>query len=30
MGANVLGYYEGDFVGGVAGNNTQVSSNSLL
>ncbi len=29
-GANVLGYYEGDFVGGVAGNNTQVSSNSLL
>jgi hypothetical protein len=30
MGASVLGYYEGDFVGGVAGNNTQVSSNSLL
>jgi hypothetical protein len=29
-GASVLGYYEGDFVGGVAGNNTQVSSNSLL
>ena len=29
-GLNVLGYYEGDFVGGVAGNNTQVSSNSLL
>ena len=29
-GANILGYYEGDFVGGVAGNNTQVSSNSLL
>ena len=29
-GFNVLGYYEGDFVGGVAGNNTQVSSNSLL
>ncbi len=27
---NVLGYYEGDFVGGVTGNNTQVSSNSLL
>ena len=26
---NVLGYYEGDFVGGVTGNNTQVSSNSL-
>jgi hypothetical protein len=25
-----MGYYEGDFVGGVAGNNTQVSSNSLL
>ena len=29
-GWNVLGYFEGDFVGGVAGNNTQVSSNSLL
>lgn len=29
-GANVLGYFEGDFVGGVAGNNTQVSSNSML
>jgi hypothetical protein len=29
-GAKILGYYEGDFVGGVAGNNTQVSSNSLL
>jgi hypothetical protein len=29
-GTNVLGYYEGDFVGGVTGNNTQVSSNSLL
>lgn len=28
--ANVLGYFEGDFVGGVAGNNTQVSSNSML
>ena len=27
---NILGYYEGDFVGGVTGNNTQVSSNSLL
>src|SRR5690348_13426916 len=27
---NVMGYFEGDFVGGVAGNNTQVSSNSLL
>ena len=27
---HILGYYEGDFVGGVAGNNTQVSSNSLL
>jgi TolA-binding protein len=27
---NIMGYYEGDFVGGVAGNNTQVSSNSLL
>ena len=29
-GTKILGYYEGDFVGGVAGNNTQVSSNSLL
>src|SRR5258706_8277568 len=29
-GANVLGYFEGDFEGGVAGNNTQVSSNSML
>lgn len=29
-GASVLGYFEGDFVGGVAGNNTQVSSNSML
>jgi hypothetical protein len=29
-GYNILGYFEGDFVGGVAGNNTQVSSNSLL
>lgn len=29
-GANVLGYFESDFVGGVAGNNTQVSSNSML
>ena len=29
-GANVLGYFEGDFVGGVAGNNTQVTSNSML
>lgn len=31
-GANVLGYYEGDFVGGIgnAAFNTQVSSNSLL
>ena len=29
-GANVLGYFEGDFVGGVAANNTQVSSNSML
>ena len=29
-GVNVLGYFEGDFVGGVAGNNTQVSSNSML
>ena len=30
--ANVMGYYEGDFVGGVGNgaNNTQVSSNSLL
>ena len=27
---NVMGYFEGDFVGGVAGNNTQVTSNSLL
>lgn len=27
---HVLGYYEGDFVGGVGGNNTQVTSNSLL
>lgn len=27
---HILGYYEGDFVGGVAANNTQVSSNSLL
>lgn len=27
---HIMGYYEGDFVGGVAGNNTQVSSNSLL
>jgi hypothetical protein len=30
LGANLLGYYEGDFVGGVSTNNTQVSSNSLL
>lgn len=29
-GLRLLGYYEGDFVGGVTGNNTQVSSNSLL
>jgi len=31
-GVNILGYYEGDFVGGVGdqGYNTQVSSNSLL
>src|SRR2546425_232070 len=29
-GYNILGYHEGDFVGGVTGNNTQVSSNSLL
>jgi hypothetical protein len=31
-GANILGYYEGDFVGGVGNGslNTQVSSNSLL
>ena len=29
-GANVLGYFEGDFVGGAASNNTQVSSNSML
>jgi hypothetical protein len=31
-GMNILGYYEGDFVGGVGNgaNNTQVSSNSLL
>jgi len=31
-GANVLGYFEGDFVGGVGNgaNNTQVSSNSML
>ena len=31
-GTNILGYYEGDFVGGVGNgsNNTQVSSNSLL
>src|SRR5438477_3551335 len=29
-GYNILGYFEGDFVGGVGGNNTQVSSNSLL
>ena len=30
-GANVLGYFEGDFVGlGNAANNTQVSSNSML
>jgi hypothetical protein len=30
--ANIMGYYEGDFVGGVGNgaNNTQVSSNSLL
>ena len=27
---NVLGYFESDFVGGVASNNTQVSSNSML
>ena len=27
---HIMGYYEGDFVGGVASNNTQVSSNSLL
>ena len=27
---HVLGYYEGDFVGGVAGSNTQVSSYSML
>ena len=29
-GANVLGYFEGDFVGGSPSNNTQVSSNSFL
>jgi hypothetical protein len=29
-GANVLGYFEGDFVGGVTGNSTQVSSNSMV
>ncbi len=29
-GANVLGYFEGDFVGGSPANNTQVSSNSAL
>ena len=29
-GANVLGYFEGDFVGGSPANNTQVSSNSFL
>src|SRR5690348_13073600 len=29
-GANVLGYFEGDFVGGATANNTQVSSNSML
>jgi len=29
-GYNILGYFEGDFVGGVAANNTQVSSNSML
>jgi hypothetical protein len=28
-GANILGYYEGDFVGDNAGLNTQVSSNSM-
>ena len=28
-GANILGYYEGDFVGQVAVNNTQVTSNSM-
>jgi hypothetical protein len=32
LGTNIMGYYEGDFVGGVGdmGYNTQVSSNSLL
>jgi hypothetical protein len=29
-GANVLGYFEGDFVGGSPSNNTQVNSNSFL
>jgi hypothetical protein len=29
-GTNVLGYFEGDFVGGATANNTQVSSNSML
>jgi hypothetical protein len=29
-GANVLGYFEGDFVGSSPSNNTQVSSNSFL
>ncbi|HLH41367.1 MAG TPA: hypothetical protein VKV74_00175 [Bryobacteraceae bacterium] len=29
-GANVLGYFESDFVGGSPSNNTQVSSNSML
>ena len=29
-GANVLGYFEGDFVGGATANNTQVSSDSML
>lgn len=28
-GWNVLGYFEGDFVGSIASNNTQVSSNSM-
>jgi len=29
-GANILGYFEGDFVGGSPSTNTQVSSNSML
>jgi hypothetical protein len=29
-GYNLIGYFEGDFVGGVASNNTQISSDSLL